>query len=164
MNKIIEMKIRTTKKLADLFMPIKIFAAMILCGLIMLYVVSGISYSIITGEVIEYTIPFAFVFQSMGISIVVSLLWGLFFHESMSKKWRFFPRYFLFSLIMLTILSISFFTILTVPLEWTIFWQGAVIIVFIGTTTFLSINEIYYRKTGERYLQALNTYKASISQ
>ena len=153
------------RKLTEFVIPIKVFAAMIFCGMIGLYVASGVLYAAITGSTLEHAaIPFVFVFQSAGITIVISLLWALFFNESLFKKQRFFMRYTLFSLSMFAILTVCFFTFLAVPAEWARFWLLATLIVFAGTTVFMSLNELFYRKTGERYVEILNTYKKSLQQ
>ena len=152
------------RKLVEFVMPVKFFAAMIFFGLIALYVVSGILNSVIMGEAVEYFIPFVFVFQSMGLSIIIAILWALFFSEVIIKKWRFFRRYALFSLSILILLVICFFTFLTVPAEWARIWFFVTLVVFAGTTIFLSLNELYYKKTGERYMEILNAYKKNLPQ
>ena len=152
------------RKLTEFVMPVKVFAAMIFFGLIVLYVVSGILYTTITGDTIIQAIPFVFIFQSAGISVVIALLWGLFFGGSTVRKSRFFLRYILFALLMLTTIVVCFFTFLAVPMEWTWFWFLSISIIFIGTTVFLSFNELYYKRTGEQYVEILNTYKKSLPQ
>jgi len=152
------------RKLTEFVMPIKVFAAMIFFGLIGLYVMSGMLYILITGEAITYAVPFAFIFQSAGISAGIALLWGLFFSETIARKSRFFLRYILFALLMLTTITICFFTFLAVPASWIWPWFLSTAIIFIGTTVFLSLNEFYFRKTGERYVEILNTYKRSLPQ
>ena len=150
------------KKLVEFVMPIKIFAAMIFFGLIVLYVISGIINAVILGEAIEYAIPFVFVFQSMGLSIVISLLWALFFNNVVIKKWRFLHRYILFAMSILILLVACFFTFLAAPTEWAKAWFFVTMVVFIGTTIFFSLNELYYKKTGEQYMEILNTYKKNL--
>jgi len=152
------------RRLTEFVMPIKVFAAMIFFGLIGLYVMSGILYRIITGEAIVYAVPFLFIFQSAGVSVVIALIWGAFFHGSAIRKSRFFLRYLLFTLLMFTAFVVCFFTFLAVPVEWTWLWFGSTAIIFTGTTVFLSLNELYYKKTGERYVEILNTYKRSLPQ
>jgi len=152
------------RKMTEFVMPIKVFASMMFFGLIILYVVGGILHNLLTGEVIEYAIPFIFVFQSAGLSIIIAAIWTLFFNENIIKKWRFFPRYTLFAPSTMILLAISFFTFLEIPTEWVVSLLIATSTVFIGTTIFLSINELYYRKTGERYVEILNVYKKSLEQ
>jgi len=152
------------KKITDLVMPIKFFAAMIFFGLIALYVAGGILHAAITGDTIEYAVPFIFVFQSMGLSIAIAMLWALFFGEATGKKWRFFVRYTIFSLLMLILLVICFFTFLAIPIEWAYALSSVALTVFVGTTVFLSLNELYYKRTGERYLEILNAYKKNLPQ
>ena len=152
------------KKLLEFVMPIKFFAAMAFFGLIALYVVSGMLYVVITGNTIEYAVPFMFVFQSMVMSIVIAIFWSLFFNETISRKWRFFLRYILFSLSLFAFLTVCFFTFLAIPAEWVVHMFFVSIVVFIGTTIFLTINELHYRKTGERYMEILNVYKKNLTQ
>jgi hypothetical protein len=51
------------KKLVDFVMPLKMFASAIFAGIIILYMVSGVAYALITGEAFEFSVPFVFVFQ-----------------------------------------------------------------------------------------------------
>ena len=150
------------KKLVEFIMPIKFFAAMAFFGLIALYVAGGILYVIVTGNAIEYAVPFVYVLQSAVLSLVIAALWALFFNETVSKRWRFFLRYTLFSLILFALLTVCFFTFLAIPSEWVKLVLAAAVVVFIGTTIFLTINELHYRKTGERYMEILNVYKRDV--
>ena len=151
------------KKLIQFTMPLKFFSAMIFFGLIALYVVSGILHAIITSETIEYAVPFVFIFQTMGLSIIAAALWTLFFSDIIIKKWRFFLRYTLFALSILILLIICFFTFLSVPTEWARSWFITALVIFTGTTVFFSLNELAYRKTGVRYMEILNAYKENLS-
>jgi len=152
------------KKLVEFVMPIKIFGAMIFFGLVGLYMAGGVLHIIITGERIAYTVPFVYLLQSAGLSIVFATLWALFFDENIIKKWRFFPRYILFALSIITLLAVSFFTFLAVPVQWASSLLFVFLAVFSVTTIFLSLNELYFKKTGERYVEMLNTYKKSLPQ
>ena len=152
------------KNLVEFFMPIKVFAAMAFFGLICLYVVGGILYVVTTGEAIEFAIPFVFIFQSMGLSIVVAILWSLFFNQNIAKKWRFFLRYTLFALLMLALLAICFLTFLAIPTEWVRPLLFAALAFFAGTSVFVSLNELAYKKTGERYMETLKAYKKTLPQ
>ena len=135
---------------------------MMFFGLIVMYVLSGMLYTALTGQAIEHSVPFMFIFQSLGLSLVISLLWALFFNEIFIKKLRFFQRYTMFSLSMLILLAVCFFTFLAVPAEWARFWMFATLMFFAGTTVFFSLNELHYKKTGERYMEMLNTYKNTL--
>jgi len=150
------------RKLTEFVMPIKVFAAMIFFGLIGLYVASGILYATVMGGVVEYAVPFVFVFQSAGMSAVIALLWALFFSEGILKNRRFFLRYTLFTLSLLLVLAICFFTFLAVPIEWARLWFLVAFVIVAGVTVFLSFNEFYLKKTGERYVEILNAYKKNL--
>jgi hypothetical protein len=78
------------KKIMAFVLPIKAMAAMIFAGFICLYMISGILYAVVTGVEFNYMIPFAFVFQGLGLSVLISILWELFFGNTVIKKWRFF--------------------------------------------------------------------------
>jgi len=151
------------RRLVELVMPMKFFAAMIFFGLVALYVVGGVAHSIITNEAIEYAIPFVYILHSMILSLVFSVIWALFFSEEAGRRWRFFMRYTLFATIIFLTLIVSFFTFLAIPAEWAAALLLVMLVVFVGATSFLSVNEMYYRKTGERYMEILNSYKKSIS-
>jgi len=150
------------RRLIELVMPMKLFAAMIFFGLIALYVVGGMAHSIVMNEVIEHAVPFIYILQSMILSLVLSVIWALFFSDEAGKKWRFFIRYTLFSIIMFTTLIVCFFTFLAIPDEWAGTLLLVASVVFVGVTLFLSVNEIYYRKTGERYMEILAAYKKDV--
>jgi hypothetical protein len=151
------------KKLIDFVMPIKFFAAMIFFGFIVLYVIGGIAYSIITDNRIETAVPFIFIFQSIGLSVVIALVGSLFFNDIIIKGSRFFVRYFLFALLTFVLLTTSFLTFLSIPAEWVVFLFVTLLALFIGITIFLVINEQYFKKTGERYVSILNAYQKNLS-
>lgn len=142
-------------------LPLKAFAAMLFAGIIVLYMFSSIIYTIITGEEINYSIPFVFIIQGLVLSVFISLLWGLFFSNIIHKKWRFFTRFILFELSLLVLLAVCFFIFLSIPANLTKLWLIAIGAVSLFVTVLFGIYEMYYKKTGSRYTEILHTYKSN---
>lgn len=151
------------KQLINFVMPLKIFAALMFAGLIGIYVVTAILHSIVTGDVMTSSISFVYLFQSVILSMLLSLFWSACFGQKIISRWRFFPRYILFATSMLIVLTISLFTFLALPNHWikTLFLL-ALILFTGGVTIFLALNEYLHKKTGERYLNVLNEYQKKL--
>ena len=147
------------KKLMDFVVPLKAFAAMLFAGLMILYMVSGVAYSFLLGEAFDYAIPFIFVLQGLGLSMVISILWGVFISDTLIKKWRFVRRCIAFKLSIIPFLALCFFTFLAIPTDWTIPWFIAILAVSVFAVVLAMASEVYFKKTGERYTAALNQYK-----
>ncbi|MCL2356087.1 MAG: hypothetical protein FWC70_02850 [Defluviitaleaceae bacterium] len=147
------------KKLITLSVPIKAFASMIFAGIMVLYMVSGVAYNVITGEALEYAIPFAFVVQVALLSTIISVLWNVFTGDTVIKNRRFAKRLIMFTLSLLPVLALCFFTFLAIPAGWTMPWFISVLAVSVFVVILAILSEIYFKKTGERYTEALNKYK-----
>jgi phosphatidylserine synthase len=143
-------------------MPLKAFAAGIFSGLMILYMITGFVFAGFTGEAFNYSIPFIFVFQGLILSILISILWGLFFSNVIIKKWRFFLRHIMFELSLLSLLAICFFTFLAIPTEWSKLWLIVAGILAFGVIILSSLSEMYFKKTGKHYTEMLKAYKATI--
>ena len=152
-------KMSKMRTLIALSVPVKAFASMIFSGTMILYMVSGFMYTTITGEVFDYAIPFVFVAQGAILSMVISILWGIFLSDVLIKKWRFAKRCIMFKLSLIPLLALCFFTFLAIPMEWTIPWFIAVVVVSIFVVVLAVLSEIYYKKTGAHYTEALKQYK-----
>jgi hypothetical protein len=150
------------KKIMAFVLPIKAMAAMIFAGFICLYMISGVLYAVVTGVEFNYMIPFVFVLQGLGLSVLISVLWEIFFGNAIIKKWRFFLRHLMFGISLLALLAICFLTFLAVPTEWAKLWLITAGIAAVGVITISGIGEMYYRKTGKRYTEILKTYKTNI--
>ncbi|MCL2387667.1 MAG: hypothetical protein FWC89_09005 [Defluviitaleaceae bacterium] len=151
------------KKLVTLSVPIKAFASMIFAGIMVLYMVSGVAYSIITGEAFEYAIPFVFVVQSALLSTIISALWSVFLGGTVIKKWRFTKRLIMFKLSLILLLALCFFTFLAIPADWTMPWFISILAVSVFVVILAMLSEVYFKKTGERYTEALKQYKERAS-
>jgi len=149
-------------KLIKFTIPFKAFAAMIFSGLIILYMVSVFIYTVVTGGELDYSIPFILVLQGIGLSVLISLLWSLFFSNVIIKKWRFFIRHILFELSMLVLVAVSILTFLAIPANLTKLWLIAVGAVSLFIIILFGICEMYYKKTGKRYTEILKAYKESL--
>ena len=151
------------KHLINFVMPLKIFAALMFTGLIGIYIVTAILHSIFTEDAMTSSISFVYLFQSVILSMLLSLFWSACFGQKIISHWRFFPRYVLFATSMILLLTISLFTFLTLPSHWTKSLFLLTLILFTsGVTVFLGLNEYLHKKTGERYLSILNEYQKTL--
>jgi amino acid transporter len=150
------------EKLMAFVMPLKAFAAMIFSGLIVLYMVSGVAYSLITDEAFEFAVPFAFVMQGLLLAVLISILWGAIISNTIIKKWRYFPRIILFTITVAILLIVSFLTFLAIPTEWSWFWLITNGIVCVAMIKLSIIGELYFKKTGKRYTEMLKNYQSKI--
>jgi len=147
------------RKLAEVTTPIKFFAASMFSGLVCLYMVSGFLYAFFTGEEVSYSIPFIFVIQGMGLTLVIAILRELFFGDFVIRKWRFFLRTTVFCISLIALLFACTLTFLAVPTEWAFLWLISASVLALGVTVIFGISEMYYRKTGEWYNEVLRNYK-----
>jgi phosphatidylserine synthase len=147
------------KKIMAFVLPIKAMAAMIFAGLMCLYMLSGILYAGVTGVEFNYMIPFIFVLQGLGLSVLIAILWELFFSNTVIKKWRFFLRHVMFEISLLALLAVCFLTFSAIPTDWAKLWLIAAGSVAVGIIAISGIGEMYYKKTGKRYTEILRNYK-----
>jgi hypothetical protein len=140
--------------------PFKAFGSMIFAGIIILYIVSATMYAMVTGKEFNYSIPFIFVLQGLGLSVLISLLWGLFFSDAVIKKSRFFIRHILFELSLMILLAVCFFTFLAIPTEWAKLWLITIGVVSVFVIVLSSICEMCYKKTGKRYTAILKAFQS----
>lgn len=150
------------KKIYDFFMPLKFVAAGIFTGFIILYMVSGVAYALVTGNSFDYSIPFAFVFQGLILSALVSLLWGLLLGDAVIKKWRYFPRIIVFSLLLMALLGVCYLTFIAMPADWSNFWLITNGVIGLGLIIFSVICELLFKATGRRYTEALRIFQTKI--
>ena len=151
------------KKLMSIVVPLKSFAAMIFAGFICLYVVTGVFCDVVQHQAFDYTIPFIFVIQGLLLSMMISVLWGIFLNDKIIKKWRYLPRLIVFSLSLMALLAACFLTFVAIPTDWAKLWlivAGCVVAAII----ILSISaELYLRATGKKYTEILKTYQSKQS-
>jgi len=150
------------KKIINFSVPLKAFAAMILAGFVILYMVSGTIYAMSTGEAFEYSIPFVFIIQGAVMASLISVLWGIFLSDAIIKEWRFFKRFIAFKMSLVPLLALCFFTFLAIPADWTIPWFITVVGISIGVVALAIVSEAYFRKTGKKYTEALSLYKKNL--
>ena len=147
------------RRIIELSVPIKAFAAMIFAGIIILYMVSGFMYSLFAGGEFEYSIPFVFALQGLGLSTVISVIWGIFFSDVVVKKWRFFKRFMAFTLSLLPFLALCFFTFLAIPTDWTIPWIISTSVVAVFIVVIAALYELWFKRAGRHYTEALKIFK-----
>ncbi|MCL2874508.1 MAG: hypothetical protein FWE29_06235 [Defluviitaleaceae bacterium] len=147
------------KKLTNFIAPIKSFAAQMLAGLIILYMVTGVLYASATGADFEYNIPFIFILQGIALTMMIALLRELILGDIFIKKWRFFKRILTFCILLKALFAISFFVFFSIPTSWAYLWLIAIGVLMFGTTLIFGLSEMYYRKTGEWYTEILRVYK-----
>jgi len=150
------------KKLITFVMPMKLIAGGVLFGLIAFYMVVGAIYAWFTGAEFEYSIPFAFIWQGAALAVAIAVLWEVFFGEMIIKKWRFFKRAIVFNISLIALIAICFLTSFALPTDWAYLWLIGVGVITLGIAVMSGLNELYYKKTGERYVEILNAYKESL--
>jgi len=147
------------EKLITFVMPIKFIAGGVLAGLIGFYMVVGTIYARFTGVEFEYSLPFSFILQGAVLAIIIAISWEVFFGEIIIKKWRFFKRVLMFNLSLALIIALCFLTSFVLPTDWAHLWLIGAVILTLGIAVMSGLNEIYYRKTGNRYNEMLRIYK-----
>lgn len=147
------------KKLISAVMPLKSFAAMIFTGFICLYMVTGVLCDIVLHQAFVYTIPFIFVLQGLLMSVLISVLWGIFLGDKIIKGWRYFPRLILFSFSLMVILAACFLTFLAIPTNWAKLWLLVSGCIAAGVIVLSIAAELYLRATGKRYTEILKEYQ-----
>jgi hypothetical protein len=150
------------KRIISFSVPFKALAAMIFAGFIVLYMVNGLIYTIVTNNEFEYSIPFIFVLQAIGLSVIISLLWHLFYSNAIIKKGRFIIRHILFELSILVLFGVCFFTFFTFPTDFSKLWLITIGIVSLFILILFGICEMYYKRTGKRYTEILKAYQSTI--
>jgi len=151
------------KRFMSLVLRVKSLAALIFSGLICLYVVAGYLYAaLIHKGPFNFTIPFIFVLEGIVLSILISILWGVFFTDEIIKKWRYFPRLVVFCLIMAALLSICVLIFVAAPTNWAKLWWIVIGAFTAGVVGLSVLCEIYFRVTGKRYTEILEEYKTGI--
>jgi hypothetical protein len=148
------------KKIMEFAIPFKAFASMLFAGFIILYMISGVIFAIVTGEKFDYTIPFIFILQGFGLSVLISLLWNLLFSEVIIKKWRYSIRHIIFELSLVVLLALCFLTFLAIPTNWAKLWLIVIATVSVFVILLFGLCELYYKKTGKRYTEILRAYKS----
>ncbi|MCL2373600.1 MAG: hypothetical protein FWC78_09415 [Defluviitaleaceae bacterium] len=147
------------KKLMDFVMPIKLIAGGILFGIIGFYMVVGSLYAHFTEAEFEYSIPFAFIVQGAVLAVAVALLWVILFGDTVIKKWRFFKRALVFNALLVALVAICFVTSIVLPLGWAHLWLVGTVVICLGISIMSGLNEIYCRRTGQRYNEMLRIFK-----
>jgi len=146
-------------KLMALVIPMKFIAGGVLAGLIGFYMVVGTVYARFTGAEFDYSIPFAFIIQGAALAVAIAILWEVFFGDLVIKKWRFITRALIFNLSLILLVVVCFVTSFALPSDWAYLWLIGAGAITLGIAVMSGLNEIYYRKTGERYNEMLRIYK-----
>lgn len=132
---------------------------MIFAGIMSLYMISGVIYAAITNNPFESAIPFIFVIQGMVLSLGIAALWEIFLNDTLIKNWRFAKRCIAFKLALIPLLALCFFTFLAIPINWVLPWFIALVGISMGIVILAMVSEVYFKKTGIRYTQILQTYQ-----
>jgi len=148
------------KKMIYWTVPVKAFTVMVFAGFIILYMVTGTGYALITGEAFEYAIPFMFALQAAGLSIVISVLYALLFSDVLIKKMRYFKRLIIFSLSLIPVLALSFWIFNAVG--WNSLWLIIGGMIIIGLIIMSILFEVYLNMIGRQYTDVLKIYQEKI--
>ena len=68
-------------------------------------------------------------------------------------------RALVFNLLLMLLITICFLTSFVLPSEWAYLWLIGAGCIALGIAVMSGLNEIYYRKTGERYNELLRIYQ-----
>jgi len=149
------------KKLIELMIPVKSFAAMLFAGFVCLYMAGGVFVATFIDGDFSYSITFLHLIFGIGFTMAISLLWGVAFSNTVIKKWSFAKREFIFVVLLAALaaggmLKIKWFF----ASEWTpllLVVAGAIL----GFVIVLSlVSEWYFQKTSIRYTSMLKAYQA----
>jgi len=150
------------KKLMYWSILLKSHAAMFLTGLIVLYMVVSTGHALITGESLELAIPFAYVIQSMVLSVIISVLWVVFFEDNLIKKARYFVRLIMFSLSLIPIFAVCLWLFYVISSEWTFLWVAIAGLLIVGLIIISLLFEVYFKLEGKRYTNVLMRYNSQV--
>jgi len=151
------------KKMLLWSVPIKSFAAMFFTGIIILYMITGSAYSLFTDESLEYSISFMFAIQSMVLSVIISVLWNIFFSEAIIKKMRYFKRLIIFSFTLIPVFAVCLWVFYSVFADWTFLWLIIAGMLVVGLIIISLLFESYFKLIGRRYTEMLEVYKTKTS-
>ena len=148
------------KKLFYWAVPVKSFTAMIFAGFIILYMIVGFLYAIITSKAFEYVIPFMYAIQAAALSVIISVAWTLIFSDVIVKKMRYFKRLMIFTLSLIPVLAISFWIFNAVG--WNTLWLIIGGLIIVGLIIISILFETYLNMIGRQYTDVLKNYQANI--
>jgi len=149
------------KKILSFIMPVKSLAALFFAGLMCAYMVAGALYAAFEEPSFQYTIPFIFVLEGVGLSIVTALLCEFLLSDRWIKKMRYLPRLLIFAVAMIAALTaclLIFFQWHTNEAKLWLIVAGLVVAA-IGVLSI--IGEVYFRKTGKKYTEILKQYQSN---
>jgi len=141
-------------------LSLKTLAALLFAGFICAYIVAAYLYAAVIGEPSTFSLPFIFIYEALGLSVVIAVLWRVLFNEQRAQKRRFFPRLIIFAVLLMLALVVCLLIFFPFHTNWAKLWllvAGAVV----GVVILLSIvAELYLRQTGRRYTELLREYQA----
>ena len=103
------------KKIWSMIAPVKSFAAFIFTWIICLYMVAGFLCDKVKHEPFNYSIPFIFILLWLFLSVMISVLRGIFLSDAVIKKWRCFTRLSVFALSLAVLLAVCLLILLGIP-------------------------------------------------
>ena len=148
------------KKAIHFIMQIKTFAALLFAGMICLYMVGGAFVAYALHQPFAFAIPFIFILEGLVLSVLISILWGVFFSGLYVKQWRYFPRLVVFSSLLLLIFAMCFLVFFAIHTNWAKLWWIVAAGIEAGVIALSIVAELYYKTTGKRYTEILQAYKA----
>jgi hypothetical protein len=143
------------KKFTETLVAIKSVAAFVFVAQIMMYVVG----MMITGY--ANAMPFSFIWQALALSLITALLQYLCFDDRVIKKMRYSLRIVLFAVPLFAVLSSFALIGRWFPADragaWLLFAIIFLVVLVVITVAF----EVYYRVTGKRYTDRLQSFRSS---
>jgi uncharacterized membrane protein YfcA len=113
-------------------------------------------------EPFDYSIPFIFVLEGIGLSLLIATLWTLIFNERANRKRRWFPRLIIFAVSLMALLAICLLVFVAIPTEWAKLWLIVAGCVAFGVVVLSVIAELFFRATGKKYTEILKEYQANV--
>ena len=148
------------KKLMTIVMPVKLVAGGIFFGLIALYMIAATINARVTGAEFDYSVPFYIIIQGAALAMIVAFLVEIFFGETLINNWRFFKRAKMFSLALIALMIFCILLPFVLRVGNMYYFLAMGVITSVMGIIVVAITQVYYRKTGQRYTELLQAYKA----
>lgn len=112
------------KKFVSWALSIKTLAAWVFAGLMCAYVAAGYLYVLLIDRgPFNFTIPFIFVLEAVGLSIVIAALWRLLFGQGRAAdRLRFFARLIIFACLLAGALAVCLLVFFPFHTDWAKLW------------------------------------------
>jgi len=140
---------KKTDKHKEMELSGKALGAAMFMATAVIYMAIGAIFAVLNREGFNYQLPFAFLIQSMIVSLVSSLMWVVCF--GVIKSWKFFARYSMLLLFILALAGVSMLIPVVNAIEGHFIWIiSGLISTFAFGTAVAVMSEKQLKKTGAR--------------